>query len=108
MSICADSRHASHAERAAQRGADTYLSSQFAIAAHLPYKLSLLKTYAAAHRMTIVFSNFGGPTGGLPSAGSSGIWSDRGEHLVKLGPDGAGLAIAIEEAGGFRTQAVIL
>jgi predicted amidohydrolase len=107
MSICADSRHASHAERAAGRGADTYLSSQFAIVAHLPHKLSLLKKYAAAHRMTIVLSNFGGPTGGLPSAGSSGIWSDRGECLVKLDSEGPGLAIALEEAGGFRTRAVM-
>lgn len=108
MSICADSRHDSHRSRAARKGVATYLSSQFAIAAHLPLKLSVLKRHAADHGMTIVFSNYGGPTGGLPAAGASGVWSDRGERLVTLASRGAGVAVALEQRNGFRTSAVML
>jgi predicted amidohydrolase len=55
-----------------------------------------------------VLANYGGPTGGLPAAGGSGIWSDAGEPLVQLGAKGAGIAVATTDEAGWRTRAVLL
>jgi predicted amidohydrolase len=58
--------------------------------------------------MAVVFANFGGPTGGLPSGGSSAILSEKGEVLAQLQATGAGIAIAIEGETGWRTKEVML
>jgi predicted amidohydrolase len=58
--------------------------------------------------MAVVFANFGGPTGGLPSGGSSAILSEKGEVLAQLQTTGAGIAIAIEGETGWRTKEVML
>ena len=47
-------------------------------------------------------ANFGGPSGGLPAAGGSTIWSDRGEPLASLGPAGEGLVAATCVDGSWR------
>ena len=104
VAICADVGRPAHAQRARSLGADTYLASMFVIPADLQQDTNRLRTYAAQHRMTVVFSNYGGPTGGLQSAGRSGIWSDEGELLVQLEPKGAQLAVATEGANGWQTQ----
>lgn len=67
-----------------------------------------LRSYAVQHRMTVVLSNFGGPTGGLPSAGGSAIWSPQGDLLAQLPRDGAGIAVATEKDIGWRGAAVPL
>jgi hypothetical protein len=58
--------------------------------------------------MLVAMANFGGPTGGLPSAGRSAIWSDRADPLVRLEPAGAGLAVAAEDDAGWRARAIML
>ena len=58
--------------------------------------------------MAVVFANFGGPTGGLPSGGRSAIVSEKGELLSQLQATGAGIAIAIEVETGWRTKEVML
>ena len=58
--------------------------------------------------MTVVLANYGGPTGGLASAGGSAIWSDEGELLVQLDGSGSGIAIASEEEAGWRARAIML
>ena len=67
-----------------------------------------LATYASKHSMAVVFANFGGPTGGLPSGGRSAIWSETGELLVQLDASGAGLAVALETDDGWQAKAVML
>ena len=106
VAVCADSQHRSHAQNAATAGATIYFSAQFAIPLHLGYKLSRLTESAVTHGMTIVFANFGGPTGGLAAAGSSGIWSSQAEPVVQLGGHGSGVAIAIEEPSGWRSESL--
>ena len=44
--------------------------------------------------MNVIFSNYGGPSGGLPSAGRSAIWSAQGKLLTQLEASGAGIAVA--------------
>jgi hypothetical protein len=56
----------------------------------------VLQKHALRHGLTIALSNYGAPTGNLPSGGGSGIWSDRGEPVVQLEASGLGIAIAIE------------
>ena len=108
VAVCADVGRPSYAEEAANRGATTYLASMFVIPAHVEQDLSRLREYAVKHSMAVVFSNFGGASGGMPSGGSSAILSDRGEILVQLPPNGAGVAIAIEDETGWRTREILL
>jgi predicted amidohydrolase len=108
VAICADTRRAAHAQRAADRGADTYLASLFAIPADLASDARNLGAYALRHAMAVVLANFGGPTGGLPAAGGSAIWSPAGEVVAQLGPEGAGLVVAHESGAGWRGKAIAL
>jgi predicted amidohydrolase len=78
----------------------------FVIPADLEQEIAILRRHAAEHSMAVVFANYGGPTGGLPSAGRSAILSEQGEVLVQLPATGAGVAIAIEDEGGWRTRRV--
>ncbi len=96
VAVCADTSRPSHPERAAARGAKAYLASMFVIPADLEKDTTNLQTYATRHSMAVAFANYGGPSGGLPSAGRSAIWSDEGELVAELGPTGAGLVVAIE------------
>jgi predicted amidohydrolase len=108
VSICADSLHASHTQTAAERGAAIYLSCQFAISAHMAFKLSLLKQAARRHGLTVVFSNYGGPSGGLTAAGGSCIRAPDGEAVVRLPAQGRGLAIAWQDGERWAGKAVLL
>lgn len=107
VAVCADTGRASHPAQAAARGASLYLASAFVIPAALDGDCARFASYATRHAMTVVFSNFGGPSGGLPSGGGSAIWSAKGERLVALGAAGAGIAVAVETSG-WRTTAVML
>jgi predicted amidohydrolase len=108
VAVCADIGRPSHPKEAADRGARNYLASTFVIPADLEQDTARLREYAVRHSMTVVFANFGGPTGGLPSGGSSAIVSEKGELLVRLPATGAGIALAIEDETGWRTREVML
>jgi predicted amidohydrolase len=108
VAVCADTGRSSHPQAAADRGANTYLASMFVIPSDLKRDTANLQTYAARHSMAVVFANFGGPSGGLPSGGASAIWSERGDLLVQLDTAGAGVAVAVESHAGWRAKAVML
>jgi predicted amidohydrolase len=105
VAICADWTRPSHPSDAAARGAKVYLAGMFTIPNHVAVTMAGLKAYAEQHAFTVVYANYGGPTGGLASAGRSAIWSDSGELLVQLGPTGTGLALATERDGQWRAEA---
>jgi predicted amidohydrolase len=102
VAVCADIARPAHAEEAVRRGARNYLASTFVIPADLDKDLGRLKTYVVQHALTVVFANFGGPSGGLPSAGSSAIISAGGDVLARLPRSGAGLALAREATTGWE------
>jgi predicted amidohydrolase len=106
VAICADIGRPTHAEAAAARGARNYLASTFVIPADFESDVARLRKYAVDHSMVVVFSNYGSPSGGLPAAGRSGIVSEKGDWLVQLPASGAGIAVAIEEDGGWRTKTI--
>jgi len=80
----------------------------FVIPSDLESDTAKLRTYAVRHGMAVVFANFGGPSGGLPSGGRSAIWSDRGEPLARLEATGAGVVAASEGRAGWRARAIAL
>jgi predicted amidohydrolase len=106
VAICADTGRPSHAQEAAERGARAYLASMFVIPSDYEKDATNLRTYAARHAMAVVLANFGGPSGGLPAAGRSAIWSESGALLAALGPSGSGVVIAREEAAGWRAKSM--
>ncbi len=108
IAICADIGQPSHPQAAADRGADTYLASMFVIPADLDQETKSLAKYAERHRMAVALANFGGPSGGLSSAGASAIWSEKGERLAQLAPAGIGIAVAHEDRAGWRAKTVML
>ena len=102
VAVCADTGRPSHAGAAKARGADTYLASMFVIPSEFERETANLREYAARHALAVAFANYGAPSGGLASAGRSAVWSDKGELLIQLPPDGAGVAVASEGESGWR------
>jgi predicted amidohydrolase len=106
VAVCADIGRPSHPESAAKRGARTYLASMFVIPSDFESDTAKLRSYAVRHSMAVLLANFGGPSGGLPSAGGSAIWSERGERLAQLGTTASGVVVAIEGVAGWRAGVV--
>lgn len=106
IAVCADTGHPSHAARAAERGASAYLAGVFTIPSDLETMRTRCQTVAKRYAMTVVFANYGGPSGGLPTAGCSAIWSPEGVLLGALGDAGAGVIVASETSDGWRTDAL--
>ncbi|HEY7789054.1 MAG TPA: carbon-nitrogen hydrolase family protein [Vicinamibacterales bacterium] len=104
VAVCADAGHPSHPTHAAERGASTYLASMFVIPSDFEAETTNLRRCAVRHGMAVAFANFGGPSGGLASAGRSVIWSPRGERLVELEPAGCGVAMAFESESGWQAR----
>lgn len=104
IAVCADVGRPEHADTAAKRGAKTYLASMFVIPSDLERDLTRLRTYAERHSMAVVFANYGGPSGGLPSGGCSAVWSAQG--VVRLAATGSGVAVAIESDVGWSTRGI--
>lgn len=106
LAVCADANHASHPENAAARGASVYLLSSLISCEEYSQKSVSLRAYAARHSMTVVFANYGGPSGGLDPAGRSAIWSPAGDLLAQLDGVGRGLVIARETDTGWSARAL--
>jgi predicted amidohydrolase len=103
VAICADTGRPSHPSAAAERGAGVYLTSMFVIPSEYEREIGNLRAYARQYSMVVAFANYGGPTGGLASAGRSAIWSERGELLAQFDESGVGVAVATEAFGGDVT-----
>jgi predicted amidohydrolase len=108
VAICADIGRPTHARAAADRGSNAYLASTFVIPADVDGDIGKLQGYAETLGMAVVFSNFGGPSGHLPSAGRSALWSEKGELLVQLSEAGSGVAYASREPTGWRAGSAML
>jgi predicted amidohydrolase len=108
LAICADVGRPSHPQRAAERGAKTYLASMFVIPSEFEGDAAKLGRCAAQHSMAVALANFGSASGGLAAAGRSSIWSENGDLLARLPPSGAGVAVATETPEGWRARTVLL
>jgi predicted amidohydrolase len=108
LSICADSTHPAHPQRAAELGAVLYASCQFAIPLHMAFKMARLKEAARRHALTVIFANYGGVSGGLSSGGGSCIRAPDGTAVVRLPAQGSGLAIAWQDEAGWSGKSVLV
>jgi len=108
LAVCADTGRSSHPQEAAERGARIYLASMFIIPSEFEREAASLRGYAIRHSMAVVLANYGGPSGGLASAGGSAIWSEKGELLAQLEAAGAGVVVAIESPSGWRAKTVVI
>ncbi len=108
VAVCADTGRPSHPHQAADRGATTYLATMFIIPSEYEREAAKLGAYAVQHGMTVALANYGGPSGGLVSAGQSAIWSEKGELLAHLKTSGAGVAVAVESHAGWRAKTIMV
>jgi predicted amidohydrolase len=108
VAVCADTGRPSHPEEAAARGAGAYLASVFIIPSHFTRESATLRACAARHSMVVAVANFGGPSGGLASAGGSAIWSEAGALVAQLDAAGAGVAVATEGRTGWSGRTIML
>ena len=69
VAVCADIGSPTHPQRAANRGADTYLASMFVIPSDYEGEVSKLSRYASQHRMTDSAGQFRRAVGGPPVGG---------------------------------------
>jgi predicted amidohydrolase len=104
LAICADIGDLAHPQRAAARGADTYLASMFVIPSNYDSDALRLAGYARRHAMVVTLANFGGASGGLAAGGRSAVWSATGELLVQLGPDGPAVGVVTETSRGWTAS----
>ena len=81
LAICADTNRPNHPAAAAGRGADVYLASMFFTPRESDEELARMRRIANEHSMLVGVANFGGPTGGLESAGRSVLYGPNGEPL---------------------------
>ena len=106
LAVCADTGRPDHSQRAADAGASIYLAGMFVIPSDHKAEVANLRSITTRHGMAVAFANYGGPTGGLRSAGGSAIWSERGDLVAQLGSEGVGVATA-HRIGG-RWQGAVL
>ena len=104
--VCADANVREHPAAAASRGSDTYLVSSLIVAKEHGKKTTILRGYATAFRMTVVFANYGGPAGDLVGAGRSAVWSDQGHQVVEAPTQGACLVLATRTQGVWSGRVV--
>lgn len=108
LAICADTARPSHVRGAVERGATVYLAGMFIIPSDLPDDVPRLSCHARNHAVVVAMANFGRSSGGLASAGRSGIWSPTGDLLVQLPAEGAGIAVAAGSSSGWESKGVRL
>jgi predicted amidohydrolase len=98
LAVCADTGHASHAAKAAQRKAQVYAASMLVTPKGYPTDSAELAAYAATHRMAVLMANHGGMTGGWEAAGRSAFWDESG-RLVAAAPGPGNLLLIASRQG---------
>jgi predicted amidohydrolase len=91
--ICYESLQDSHAERAAELGADIYLASVAKSAGGVNKAFSHYPAVARRHAMTVLMANCVGPCDDFIAVGQSAVWSSSGELLTKLDSEHEGIAL---------------
>ena len=106
VAICADITHPEHARATASSGATVYAASCFLTERGYALDAAQLQHYAREHRMIVLMSNYGGPTGGWASAGRSAIWSEEGTLLAAAPATGEALVIGKRKNGRWEATVV--
>jgi predicted amidohydrolase len=91
--ICYESLQDSHAQQAAELGADVYLTSVAKSARGIDKALQHYPAVARRHSMTVLMANCVGSCGNFVAAGQSGVWSTSGDLLISLDGEQEGIAL---------------
>lgn len=91
--ICYESLQWSHADAAAQGGADIYLASVAKQQRNVTKAYEHYPQIAAKHSMTVLMANSIGPADDFLSAGQSAVWNSSGQLVVGMNEEGEGFVI---------------
>jgi predicted amidohydrolase len=100
--ICYESLQDSHAEMAANLGADVYLASVAKSARGVEKAYSHYPAVARRHSVTVLMANCVGSCDDFVAVGRSAVWSSRGEVLISLDDEHEGIALIDTETGEPR------
>ena len=106
LAICADLENPVHAENASKIQSTGYLAGIFYTPNGITGGLDKLKGYAKQYSFNVLMSNFAGESYGIPSAGSSSFWSNKGELLAQLNSSEEGLVIAYKDKNEWAAQSI--
>lgn len=106
LAICADTAHASHAQKAAEKGADIYAAGVLITEGGYQTDAALFKQYARRHNMVVLMANHCAPTGGWEPAGKSAIWDNAGHVLGAMRGREEGMIVATKMKDGWTCQIV--
>jgi predicted amidohydrolase len=91
--ICYESLQDSHAEQAAELGADIYLASVAKPTRGVNQAYSHYPAVARRHAMTVLMANCIGPCDDFVAVGQSAVWNSSGELLTKLDSEHEGIVL---------------
>jgi predicted amidohydrolase len=84
LAVCADISNPEHPANAAKAGATLYAAGLFYTPGGIAEAYEQLGSYAETYGMHVLMANYGGPSYGLPAAGQSACWNNKGELVGKL------------------------
>lgn len=104
LAICADIAVPAHAKDASLMGCTIYLASVFITPGGYETDAAILRNFAKTYSMTVMKSNYGGPSGGFNTGGKSAVWDQDGSLLTACVAAGEGLAIAKKKDGAWNAE----
>ncbi|MBD2465532.1 carbon-nitrogen hydrolase family protein [Oscillatoria sp. FACHB-1407] len=91
--ICYESLQQSHADHAANLGADVYLASVAKPAGGMAKAMLHYAAIARQHKMYVLMANCIGPCDNFVSGGQSAVWNKQGELLVQMDSESEGIVM---------------
>jgi len=106
LAICADITNPLHPANANKNKATLYVASLFYTPGGIAAGHENLAFYAKKYSMSVLMSNYGGPSWGLESGGQSAFWNNKGELIGQMKEDAEGLLIAESENEYWKTRVI--
>lgn len=82
LAICADFSEPMHAARAAEQGADMYITSALISESGYDADARILSNIAAQHQIPVLLSNHISQTGGWAACGRNALWDSTGKLIM--------------------------
>ncbi len=95
--ICADITNPVHPANAKKNDASIYLASLFYTPDGIQEGYGQLSDYAWKYNMHVLMANYGGPSCGFASGGSSAYWNNKGALIAKTTREGEALLLVTKE-----------
>lgn len=106
IAICADVTNPAHAVKAASLNTTIYLASIFYTPNGISEGYQDLQGYAKDLSMSVLMSNFGGPSYGMESAGKSAFWNNDGDLVASVEGAGEGLLIVRKNESSWKSEII--